>query len=99
MRCHFCQPPRRITCGPFIPTLEQVQEASRRLPNPTMYGPPVIRVPALTHAKYLVSPCCPRCASQGMQEELHVLTFELRADVDEYGCRFVRWMYSGGVRV
>jgi hypothetical protein len=92
MRCPYCRP----TSGPFVPTLEQVAEAARRLPNPRRDGPPVIRVAAQTHIRFSMLAC--ECTT-ARAEELSVLTFELRSDVDEYGSRFVRWMYSGGVRV
>lgn len=77
----------------FIPTLDQLQEAARRLPNPTSRSPHSMQVsiyPVVLRRDPLMYEVDTYC---------HKLTFGLRVEFDRWDTPYYRWVYSGDVRL
>jgi hypothetical protein len=72
-----------------------VDEARKRLPYPTNTQQTRYTV-AASFGRVMPHGFDCRCVNSEVYREI---TFELRGEIDDYGDRVLRWMYSGGVRV
>lgn len=96
-RCCNCCPPDPFVSTSFTPTLDQVYEAARSLPNP--YAMTNHSGRYRTHVREPMPACFPLCGCSIANNVCHVLDFEIVREFDAARRPFYRWKFKGDVLV